>query len=209
MSNNPDDIRADIERTRSELGRDVDALAEKVDPNKAVERQTDKIRGKWTDLRESVMGSADDDHVYGPDSNSGMQDAREQAGEMADQAQQMARNAPQEVKRRTRGNPLAAGLIALGAGWLVASLMPASRAEQDVAATVKDKAEPMVEEAKSVAKDMGETLQPQAQEAAASVKDSAATSAQRVKEEGQHRAEGLRDDSREAAQRVQDTARDS
>ena len=36
MSNNPDEIRADIERTRQELGRDVDALAEKVNPTKAV-----------------------------------------------------------------------------------------------------------------------------------------------------------------------------
>lgn len=207
MSNNPDDIRADIERTRSELGRDVDALAEKVDPNKVVERQTDKVRGKWTELRESVMGSPDDDHVYG--TGTSMQDARERAGEMADEAQQMARNAPQEVKRRTRGNPLAAGLIALGAGWLVGSLLPVSRVEQDAATTVKEKAEPMVEEAKSVAKDMGETLQPQAQEAAQSVKDSATAGAQRVKEEGQQHAEGLKEDSREAAQRVQDTAQDS
>ena len=29
-SNNPDEIRAEIERTRYELGQDVDALAEKV-----------------------------------------------------------------------------------------------------------------------------------------------------------------------------------
>ena len=208
MSNNPDDIRADIERTRSELGRDVDALAEKVDPNKAMGRQTDKIRGKWTDLRESVMGSADDDHGLHDDQGT-MQQARDRAGEMTDQATQTVKDVPGQVKRRTRGNPLAAGLIALGAGWLVGSLMPATRAEQDVAATVKEKTEPLVEEAKSVAQEMGQTLQPQAQEAVASVKDSAAAGTQHVKEEGQHRAEALRDDSREAARRVQDTARDS
>ncbi|AGF71242.1 DUF3618 domain-containing protein [Corynebacterium halotolerans] len=201
---NPDDIRADIERTRGNLGRDVDALAEKVDPNKAVERQTDKIRGKWTDLRESVMGSPDHDN-----GQSTMQDARDRAGEMADEAGQMARNAPEQVKRRARGNPLAAGLIALGAGWLAGSLLPASQPEQDAAAKAKEKAEPALEEAKSVAQDMGESLQPQAQEAAESVKDSATAGAQHVKSEGQHRATELKDDSRQAAQRVKDTTQES
>ena len=34
MSNpNPNEIRRDIDQTRAELGRDVDALAEKMDPN--------------------------------------------------------------------------------------------------------------------------------------------------------------------------------
>ena len=34
MSDSPDEIRANIERTRSELGSDVDALADKVNPSK-------------------------------------------------------------------------------------------------------------------------------------------------------------------------------
>ncbi len=45
MSDSPDQIRADIERTRGELGSDVDALADKVSPSKIVERQVDKVRG--------------------------------------------------------------------------------------------------------------------------------------------------------------------
>lgn len=205
MNNNPDDIRRDIDRTRAELGRDVDALAEKVDPNKVVDRQTDKIRNKWTEMRESVMGSPDED--YGQ--TSGMQDARERAGEMAGEAEHMARNAPDEVKRRTRGNPLAAGLIALGAGWLIGSLLPASQQEQDLATTAKNKAEPAMAEAKSAAQEMGENLKPQAQEAASSLQESAADSAERVKNEGQHRAEDLKGDSQQAAERVKDTAQDN
>ncbi len=34
----------DIERTRVELGQDVDALADKVTPSKIAERQTRKVR---------------------------------------------------------------------------------------------------------------------------------------------------------------------
>ena len=36
-------------------------------------------------------------------------------------------DAPAQVKTKTQGNPLAAGLIAFGAGLLVSSLIPASR----------------------------------------------------------------------------------
>lgn len=200
MSNSPDDIRDDIDRTRGELSRDVDALAEKVDPNKVVDRQTDKIRGKWTNLRESVMGSPDDDH-----GRSGM----EQTRELADEAGQMARNAPEEAKRRTRGNPLAAGLVALGAGWLVGSILPASGPEQEAAAAVKDKSQPLAEEAKSAAQEMGENLKPQAQDAAESLQESARGSAERVTGEGQRRAKDLQDDSQQAAKRVRDASQES
>ncbi|MGD7003457.1 DUF3618 domain-containing protein [Corynebacterium halotolerans] len=206
MSNNPDDIRADIDRTRAALGRDVDALAEKTDPSKVMDRQTDKIRGKWTQLRESVMGSADD-HDYGSDST--MQDARERAGELADEAGQRAKQAPQEIKQRTRGNPLAAGMIALGAGWLIGSLLPASKPEQDLATTAKEKAEPAIEEAKSVAQDMGDHLQPQAKEAAESVTDSARSGVEHVKSEGQHHVADIKNDAQDAAKNVRDTAQDS
>ncbi len=56
----PDVIRSDIERTRLELGQDVDALADKVNPAKAAQRQTDKVRRAATRLKDRVMGSAGD-----------------------------------------------------------------------------------------------------------------------------------------------------
>ncbi|GGC81994.1 hypothetical protein GCM10011512_05930 [Tersicoccus solisilvae] len=214
MSSNPDEIRADIERTRAELGQDVDALAEKVSPTKAVSRQTDKVRDRLTDVRESIMGSPD--HGTGH-SGGGVQDVKDRAGDLAheagDRASELAngaadavRSTPAQVRRGTRGNPLAAGLIALGAGWLVGSLIPASRAEQDAAASVKEQAGPVLDQAKSVAQEMGENLKPQVQEAAQSVKDTATEGVQNVKDEGQGHAEDLKGQSTEAAQHVKDTA---
>jgi hypothetical protein len=44
------------------------------------------------------------------------------------------------VGGQTQGNPLAAGLIAFGVGWLAASLIPASRPEQQAAAKAKEHA---------------------------------------------------------------------
>lgn len=200
MSNNPDEIRADIERTRGNLGRDVDALAEKVDPGRVVDRQTDRLKSRWRDMRESVFGSHDDDLGSGEQGR---------AAQLADNAGETVRDVPDTIRRRTRGNPLAAGAVALAAGWLVGSLLPASRQEQQAAAAVKDKAEPLVEEAKSVAQEMGESLQPQAEQAAGDVRQSARESVDRVKGEGQQHVADVREDARHAAENVRDTARDS
>jgi hypothetical protein len=44
-SNDPDEIRADIERTRAALSDDVDDLAESVKPKNVAQRQVDKVKG--------------------------------------------------------------------------------------------------------------------------------------------------------------------
>ncbi|MDD9205346.1 DUF3618 domain-containing protein, partial [Georgenia sp. 10Sc9-8] len=59
-SNDPDAIRADIERTQAELSEDVDALVDKVSPSRVKERQTEKVRGAVGNAREKVFGAADD-----------------------------------------------------------------------------------------------------------------------------------------------------
>lgn len=200
MSDNPDQIRADIDRTRHELSRDVDALAEKVDPSKVVDRQTDKVRDKVRGFQESIMGS--------PDDSSTLDDAKAYAQDAKDRAGEMVQGAPAQMKQRTRGNPLAAGLIALGAGWLIGSMMPSSKPEQDAAAALKDKAEPLVEEAKSAAQEMGENLKPQAQEAAQTLQETGRSSVQNVQEEGKHHASNLKDDTQQAAQHVKNEAKD-
>ena len=78
--------------------------------------------------------------------------------------------APAAVRRQTRGNPLAAGLIAFGAGWLVSSLLPATRREQELA-----------DQAKQVAQ---EKVQPVAQQVAAEVKENLREPAQQAAEAG-------------------------
>ena len=60
MSQSAEEIRAEIEATRRELGQDVDALADKVTPSKIVDRQKNKLRGALTSVKERVMGAADD-----------------------------------------------------------------------------------------------------------------------------------------------------
>ena len=89
-SNNPDEIRADIERTRRELGQDVDALAEKVSPTKAVSRQTNRIKDGFIYAKENIMGSPEQ-HRHEPSlgdrAHGVIDDARASAYDAAGQAQ--------------------------------------------------------------------------------------------------------------------------
>ena len=156
---NPDDLRRDIERTRVELGQDVDALADKVTPSKIAERQTRKVRRAMTSVKDRVMGVASDvtDSTH---------DAIEHAGDaLAD--------APQKVVSGTRGNPIAVGLIAFGVGWLAASLIPASNVERRAADQAKDAAAPLLDEVKDVAAETADHLREPAKNAVDAVKDRA------------------------------------
>src|SRR3712207_1986865 len=59
-SNDPDEIRAEIERTRAALSDDVDALTETANPKNIARRQVDKAKGALTDVKDRVMGVGDD-----------------------------------------------------------------------------------------------------------------------------------------------------
>ncbi|WJL96931.1 DUF3618 domain-containing protein [Microbacterium sp. ET2] len=165
MSDSPEAIRADIERTRRELGGDVDALADKVSPAKIMERRTSAVKDAVGSVRDRIMGAADD-------AGSTLSDAGGAVGSATDR-----------VAAKAEGNPLAVGLIAFGVGLLAASLIPASSKEKEIAGTVKDKAQPLVDEVTEVAKEAGAHLREPAKEAAAAVKESAAESVDVVKDE--------------------------
>lgn len=177
-SDDPDVIRADIERTRSELSRDVNALGESVTPGNMARKGADKVKGRAVGLKDQIMGSASDAGQATSDS----------ASSMASSVGDATHGAASTVKRQARGNPLAAGLVALGAGWLLGSLLPASSKEAEVAEAVKDRAAPVLDEAQSTVKQMAQesadNLKQPAQDAVQSVKDRAQDSVGTVKQEG-------------------------
>jgi uncharacterized protein YjbJ (UPF0337 family) len=188
MTDSPDAIRADIERTRSELGLDVDALADKVSPSKALHRQGDKIRGVFGSVRDRVMGAADD--------------AGSGASSAASSAASGVADAAHAVKAKAEGSPLAVGLIAFGAGLLISSLIPASSKEKQLAGTVREQAQPLVDEVKNVAQHVAEDLKEPAQDAAAAVKDRAQEAVETVKGEATDAAGSVTDRAHEARDNV-------
>jgi len=192
----PEQIRAEIEATRSELGSNVDALADKVTPSKIVDRQKSKVRDAIGNVRTRIMGAADDAgsnlHDAGSNLGSGISDAKDRVSDAKDR-----------VVAKAEGNPLAVGLIAFGVGLVVASLIPASEREKDVAGNVQDSAQPLVEKAKDAAREVGENLKEPAQQAAAAVKDTATDAAQNVKAETQGAAQEVKGQAQQAKENVQ------
>ena len=202
MSENPDAIRADIEATRARLGTNVDAVADKVTPSNIVHRQTDKVKDAVFGVKEKVMGTAEDvTHRV----HSGAHARTDNAGNALHDAGAAIGDAPQQVKAKTQGNPLAAGLIAFGAGMLLSALIPASEKEREAADALKTAAEPMTTELTEAAKDMAEGLKEPAREAMENVKATAADAAEHVKAEGQVAAADVKDRATDARDTVQNT----
>ena len=217
MSENPDAIRADIEATRERLGTNVDAVADKVTPSNIVHRQTGKAKDKVRDavfgVKEKVMGTAEHAthsttgglHHAAHSTSGGIHTATDAAGNALSSAGDAIADAPHQVAAKTQGNPLAAGLIAFGAGLLVSSLIPATQKEREAADALKTAAEPMTSQLTEAAKDMAQGWKEPAQEAMENVKATATDAAQHVKDEGQTAAQDVKATATDAKDHVQNT----
>jgi gas vesicle protein len=218
MSTDPDQIRREIDQTQRELSADVDALTEKVSPPKIMERRVRRTREAMTNVRDKIMGNTSDAYQTAGSTASGMGQAvsdrasaaRDTASDVASSAVDTVRSAPDTVRRRATGNPLAAGLVAFGAGMLLSSLLPASEPEQQVATQVKDFAteqgRPVVQQLGQAGQEAAQELKESAQERAESVKQTATDAASTVKDEAQSAASDVKGQAQESAGRVRDQA---
>jgi hypothetical protein len=216
-SSDPDVIRRQIEETRRELSYDVDALNEKVNPARVVDRRVASAKGRMNNLKEKVMGTASDttSSAQGMASNAAgsVQGAASSAAGSVQSAASTAvdtvQQTPDMVVRQTQGNPLAAGLIAFGVGWLVSSLLPATEKERQLAqqaeTAVKENKDALLAPAKQAAQEIGEELKPAAQQAVEEVRSTAQDAAQTVKDEGQSAAQDVKGQAQQSKERVQTT----
>jgi hypothetical protein len=204
-SNDPDEIRADIERTRAALSDNVDDLAESVKPKNVAGRQVGKVKEAASNLKDRVMGSEDDDYSGSAVGTVGdkASSAKDTVSEKASDAREAVRQAPSRMKRRAQGNPLAAGMIAFGLGMLVSSLIPSTEKERQAVSQLQENLEPVKEKASEMASDIGENLKPAAQEAAESVKTTAQEGVESVKQEGQSAAQDVKDQAQASKDTVQ------
>ena len=228
-SSDPDVIRRQIEDTRRELSYDVDALNEKVNPARVMDRRVTAAKGRMTNIKEKVMGSAHDTtanaqgmasnaagSVQGVASNAAgsVQGAASSAASSvqgaASSAASAVQGAPDTIVRQTQGNPLAAGLIAFGVGWLVSSLLPATQREQQLAqqaeTALRENKDALLEPAKQAAQDIGDQLKPAAQQAVESVKSTAQDAASTVAEEGKSAAADVQGQAKQSKDTVQSQA---
>ena len=216
ISNDPDEIRADIERTRGTLSNDVDDLAESVKPKSVARRQVGKVKDAVGSVTDRVMGSDEDDprsstvadkaHAAKDAVADKAYAAKDTVSERASEAREAVREAPTTVRRKAQGNPLAAGVIAFGLGMLVSSLIPSSEKERQAVSQLQENLEPVKEKASELAKDVGESLKPPVQEAAESVKTTAQEGVESVKQEGQAGAQDVKEQAQDSKETVQQQA---
>jgi uncharacterized protein YjbJ (UPF0337 family) len=188
--NDPEVLRAEIARTRAELSDNVDTLTDTANPKNVANRQVDKVKSAARGVREHLMGAPDDpsdsgtlgeraDTVKGTASG-----VLGSAQDRASGALDTVSDAPSQVQRKTRGNPLAAGLIAFGIGYLISSAIPSSEKEQEAASRLQEKAAPLTDKVRGAASDVADQLREPAQQAAASIKDTATDAVANVKDQG-------------------------
>lgn len=199
MGESPQELRRDIENIRGNLGTTLDEIGDRVSPGQIVRRRSQRVTQGIRNAREAVMGSAQNvSQSTTSSASSAVDTAQQTVGQIAEHPRQ----APETVKRQTQGNPLAAGLIAFGAGLLISSMFPATEPERQAAAKLQDVAEPLKDNAIEAGQELKSNLQEAAQAAAQHVKETAQDAAQEVKNQAQQSTSEVRDQTQGAVQDV-------
>jgi len=197
MAEEPDRLRQDIESTRASLSRDVDLLADKTSPKRVAQR-------RWTSVKEKVMGTSGRARHAAGDTADTVHDKASQlgdrAGSAAHEVAESVKSAPRTVARQTQGNPLAAGIIAFGAGMLAATLIPVTDAERRAGKQLKDNAGDLTERVQDVASEMKDNLSGSLRHAAGEVKATAQDAAHTTKDQARSSAQDAAHQSKQAAQ---------
>lgn len=193
MTTDPDELRSDIEITRTRLTSDVDLVTDKVDPRRVADRKMHEARGRLSAMKDRIMGSAS--HA-GETGRAKTSSAAHQVAAAGSHARDTMESLQHRQREATQGNPLAAGLIAFGLGALISSLLPPSEPERRAAGQAKGKLEQHSGELKqqlnTTAHQVQDSLRQPAQEAAGAVKDRATQGASAVRGQGQSAAGELR-----------------
>ncbi|WP_139977310.1 DUF3618 domain-containing protein [Nocardioides litoris] len=183
MGESTAELTGDIEETRARLGTHLDELETKVSPSAVVDRRKQAAKSRLLGVREKALGTA--------------RSAGDGASGVGDRASDAASQAADTARDQYQGAPIAAGVAAFGLGMVIAALVPASRAEQRAAVQVKDtvadRAQPLVEDAKHAAAQVGEQVKESATESVQQVKETAQDSASTVADEGRSSAGTVRD----------------
>jgi hypothetical protein len=193
MGKSASEVRAEIEDTRQDMSETIDAIADRTSPRRIIDRRRQRVADGWRSVRERVMGRAETAGGTASDHARLVSDSsRETAGSVLD----TARGVPSAVTEQTQGNPIAAGIVAFGAGLLIASLVPPSEPEQQLAGTLKDQSQPLQDELKQAGQQVVEDVKSTARDGAEQVKQRAADAAGTVQEDVRSSADELQDQAR-------------
>jgi hypothetical protein len=206
QADDPARIRDEIRMTRTRMDDTLYELEDRVAPSRVAERAKARARTRLDAVRGSIMGTVDDVTPTGSSSGSSRG-----VGDVASDAADQARQAPQAAREKTRGNPLAAGMIAFGVGALAAALLPESDQETRLVEGAADNVDlqKVRGEVEQAVQDVREPVQQRAQEGVDDLTDTAQGHAQAMKDEAASSGARVRSDAQDAGRQVHDQVDDT
>ncbi|WP_375484765.1 DUF3618 domain-containing protein [uncultured Jatrophihabitans sp.] len=200
---NPDQLEADVARTRESLSKDVNRLNDRVSPGRFVGTRSDRIKQSASSMKDKLMGSKDNaGQVAGDKLGSAAGSVQDATNNAAGKLSDAAGGAPQAVRDQAQGNPVAAGLIAFGVGWLVSSLIPVSDAEQKAARKIEANSDALVDPLTESAKQVAGNLQQPLQDSAQALKETATDAANKTTEHAKSATQDVKSDAQSTAEDV-------
>jgi gas vesicle protein len=175
------------------MGDTLEAIGDRLSPERMVERRKAAVGQKFRSVKEHVMGSPDYSEPATERMRAKAGGVVQSATDAVQTATDQVQHAPQAIADQARGNPVAAGIIAFGAGMLLATVLPSSRTEQRLA----DEAKPRLQEAGNALKEAGRDL-------AGDATDHAREAVQEVKAAGSEATSNVRDQTKQSAQQIKD-----
>jgi Protein of unknown function (DUF3618) len=166
MGQDTEQLRREIAQSRAELSGTLDAIGDRVSPNRIIERRKNRLANTAHSMRDRVLGTA--------------HQAQDSLSERHEAAKEGVHDLPDRLKDRTEGAPMLAGALAFGVGFLVAAAVPPSRTEKDASKLLLSKAEPLKAQLNEAGHEIAEHLREPALEAVGQVKEAASGSAHQV-----------------------------
>ncbi len=135
MTREPDEIRDGIEQTQRELSADVDALTEKLSPQRVMHRQAERARTALSSMKDRVKTTAAPaaSAASGTASSAAssatttLSSATSAVSSAASAAARTAGSLPGAARQGIQANPVAAGVAAFAGGVLIATQLPPRR----------------------------------------------------------------------------------
>jgi hypothetical protein len=190
------ELKKTAEADRIRMATTLEAIGDRLSPERVLERRKAAFGQRFRRMREAVMGSPT---YVEPMARAARDQAAAAASSAADAARTVAvkvQDAPETVSNTTAGNPLAAGLIALGAGLLLATAFPTTQTEQHLL----DGAQPQIDRVREELRDAGQQL-------SHDVRDEAKRAVEQTTSSGKEAASAVSDEARSSAQKVTETVR--
>jgi hypothetical protein len=176
MGQNAEELKEDIAQTRADLGRDLDALGDRVSPRRMMERRTNRAKRWMGDVRDRVMGTV----TAVPHAAAGKMS--EGASSAADAVSSGVHAVPDRAAQATRGNPSMAGMVAFGLGFLAGIAITPSSTEEQMVERLEPHLEPLKGELSSSAQEVAESMKESGKEVAEDLQSSAKEHVENVKE---------------------------